>query len=372
MGAAVGPVHRNDRLVGGRPVTSSPVLPDRGQARVRIWSRNGKGAQRTGDGSPSWSGRAVRPCVGREGHELITGLAALPPDPVVRDISRDTRASSVVSACRHRIHRTKKGISRESTDLEPRRTRSRRHRGRATRRRPAVDGRRAGDSTGSTTQRRRQRQGHRPSATSRSTRCPSRRRRPPRRRQRSKRRLKGDKAMRGKVAKVGKGQYVELEREAHRPGVRHARRVRRRAVPRTRSSRGRRRTAAPPTSPGRCTTRSPSPTAASTTPRCGRRTSTSPTTRTCTSTAWRSTSRRQSSNRYSVEGDVNGWVKVPFNEALYGRNYCGDIVCNSTKALVRDAMAVWVQQQLDAGKTATADRRLPQAVRRLGPLRPRR
>ncbi|MBK8469854.1 MAG: immune inhibitor A [Actinomycetales bacterium] len=61
--------------------------------------------------------------------------------------------------------------------------------------------------------------------------------------------------------------------------------------------------------------------------------------------------KRQSSNRYSVHGDVNGWVKVPFNEALYGRNYCGDIVCNTTKALVRDGMAAWVAQELAAGKT---------------------
>ncbi|MGL5851029.1 MAG: immune inhibitor A domain-containing protein, partial [Phycicoccus sp.] len=60
---------------------------------------------------------------------------------------------------------------------------------------------------------------------------------------------------------------------------------------------------------------------------------------------------RQSSNRYSVRGDVNGWVKVPFNEALYGRDYCGDIVCATTKALVRDSMAVWVDQQLSAGRT---------------------
>ena len=52
----------------------------------------------------------------------------------------------------------------------------------------------------------------------------------------------------------------------------------------------------------------------------------------------------QSSGRYSVEGTVTDWVKVPFNEALYGRNYCGGIVCNTTKALVRDALAVWVKQ----------------------------
>jgi len=60
---------------------------------------------------------------------------------------------------------------------------------------------------------------------------------------------------------------------------------------------------------------------------------------------------RQSSNRYSVSGDVTAWVKVPFNEALYGRNYCGSIVCPTSRALVRDALAVWVQQQLDSGKT---------------------
>ncbi|GAB3447037.1 immune inhibitor A [Phycicoccus ginsengisoli] len=59
----------------------------------------------------------------------------------------------------------------------------------------------------------------------------------------------------------------------------------------------------------------------------------------------------QSSGRYSVDGTVTEWVKVPFNEALYGRNYCGDIVCNTSKALVRDALAVWVKAQLDSGQT---------------------
>ena len=54
----------------------------------------------------------------------------------------------------------------------------------------------------------------------------------------------------------------------------------------------------------------------------------------------------QSSGRYSVEGAVTDWVKVPFNEALYGRNYCGSIVCNTSKALVRDALAVWVDTKL--------------------------
>lgn len=66
---------------------------------------------------------------------------------------------------------------------------------------------------------------------------------------------------------------------------------------------------------------------------------------------------RQSSGRYTVEGDVTEWVKVPYNQALYGRGFCGNppgspvTTCASTKALVRDALAIWVQTQLDAGKT---------------------
>lgn len=59
----------------------------------------------------------------------------------------------------------------------------------------------------------------------------------------------------------------------------------------------------------------------------------------------------QSSGRYSVEGNVTEWVKVPFNEARYGRNYCGSIVCATTWFLIRDAMAFWVKSQLDAGWT---------------------
>ena len=32
---------------------------------------------------------------------------------------------------------------------------------------------------------------------------------------------------------------------------------------------------------------------------------------------------KQSSGRYSVEGEVSDWVKVDYNEARYGSNYCG-------------------------------------------------
>ncbi len=44
-------------------------------------------------------------------------------------------------------------------------------------------------------------------------------------------------------------------------------------------------------------------------------------------------------------------MKVPFNEARYGRDYCGGIVCNNTWYLVRDSLAYWVQGQLDQGQT---------------------
>jgi immune inhibitor A len=60
---------------------------------------------------------------------------------------------------------------------------------------------------------------------------------------------------------------------------------------------------------------------------------------------------RQSSGRYSIAGAVHGWVKVPFNEAKYGRDPCGGIVCTNVYFLIRDAMSYWVKGQLDAGKT---------------------
>ena len=60
---------------------------------------------------------------------------------------------------------------------------------------------------------------------------------------------------------------------------------------------------------------------------------------------------RQSSGRYSVDGQVFGWVKVPYNEARYGRSsdplegergddpaVCGDVVCSNAYVLVKDAI----------------------------------
>ena len=60
----------------------------------------------------------------------------------------------------------------------------------------------------------------------------------------------------------------------------------------------------------------------------------------------------QSSGRYAVNGDVTDWVEVPFNEANYGSNYCGDIVCARTWLFVRDSVNAWYNAQVAAGKTA--------------------
>ena len=48
-----------------------------------------------------------------------------------------------------------------------------------------------------------------------------------------------------------------------------------------------------------------------------------------------------SANRYTVNGDVTDWVRVPFNEANYGANYCGGIVCARTWLFVRDSVNAW-------------------------------
>jgi immune inhibitor A len=59
----------------------------------------------------------------------------------------------------------------------------------------------------------------------------------------------------------------------------------------------------------------------------------------------------QSSNRYAVNGTVEDWVQVPFNESYYGSNYCGDIVCARTWLFVRDSVNTWYNAQIAAGKT---------------------
>jgi immune inhibitor A len=60
----------------------------------------------------------------------------------------------------------------------------------------------------------------------------------------------------------------------------------------------------------------------------------------------------QSYGRFSVDGYVSDWLQVPNNEAAYGSNYCGSIVCSRDvgRFLVDQANA-WCAEQTSAGKT---------------------
>jgi immune inhibitor A len=60
---------------------------------------------------------------------------------------------------------------------------------------------------------------------------------------------------------------------------------------------------------------------------------------------------KQSSGRYSVDGTVSDWVKVPYNEARYGRDLCGSNICSNAYDLVRDAANQWVADQKAKGRT---------------------
>ncbi|WP_203704253.1 immune inhibitor A domain-containing protein [Asanoa iriomotensis] len=74
----------------------------------------------------------------------------------------------------------------------------------------------------------------------------------------------------------------------------------------------------------------------------------------------------QSSGRYTVDGTVTNWVKVPYNEARYGRSndpvrdgqpgddpaVCQGNVCSNTWALIRDAANAWYADQLAQGRPA--------------------
>ncbi|MEV8515042.1 immune inhibitor A domain-containing protein [Dactylosporangium sp. NPDC051484] len=63
---------------------------------------------------------------------------------------------------------------------------------------------------------------------------------------------------------------------------------------------------------------------------------------------------KQSSGRYSVDGMVTDWVKVPYNEARYGRSNgypCASNVCSNTWNLLQDAINAWVDGQHAQGKT---------------------
>ncbi|MGA5704019.1 immune inhibitor A domain-containing protein [Peterkaempfera bronchialis] len=61
---------------------------------------------------------------------------------------------------------------------------------------------------------------------------------------------------------------------------------------------------------------------------------------------------KQSSGRYSVDGVVSDWVKVPWNEARYGSDFCGSHVCTNAHDLIRDAVNIWTADQKAKGRTA--------------------
>jgi immune inhibitor A len=61
--------------------------------------------------------------------------------------------------------------------------------------------------------------------------------------------------------------------------------------------------------------------------------------------------KEQSSNRYTVNGDVSDWIKVPYNEPSYGSNYCGSIVCADTYRLIQDGANAWYAKQIANGMT---------------------
>src|SRR5919112_879411 len=68
---------------------------------------------------------------------------------------------------------------------------------------------------------------------------------------------------------------------------------------------------------------------------------------------------RQSSGRYSVDGQVTDWVKVRYNEARYGRSDgfpCESNVCANTWDLVRDAVNKWAADRKAAGASMAAIR----------------
>jgi immune inhibitor A len=65
---------------------------------------------------------------------------------------------------------------------------------------------------------------------------------------------------------------------------------------------------------------------------------------------------QNSSGRYTVDGYVSDWVDVPFNEANYGADYCGDIVCARTWLFIQDqANAWWSELVAEKGEQGAKD-----------------
>ena len=65
----------------------------------------------------------------------------------------------------------------------------------------------------------------------------------------------------------------------------------------------------------------------------------------------------QSSGRYSVDGYVSDWVQVPNNEAAYGSNYCGGIICTrDIGRFIEDQADTWWDELVaDAGSEDAAN-----------------
>lgn len=60
---------------------------------------------------------------------------------------------------------------------------------------------------------------------------------------------------------------------------------------------------------------------------------------------------KTSSGRYSVDGEVSDWVKVPYNEARYGSNYCGATNCANAWDMIKDGVNAWAADQKAQGRT---------------------
>ena len=112
----------------------------------------------------------------------------------------------------------------------------------------------------------------------------------------------------------------------------------------------------------------------STTRRSGRPTSTSPTTTnllfddSAGATRWR-TSTRSSRRAATGQRRGDGLGKVPYNEARYGNNSCGGIVC-ATRLAVRQRVGRCLVER--PCRRAGSNAKLAREVRRLGSLRLRR
>ena len=81
---------------------------------------------------------------------------------------------------------------------------------------------------------------------------------------------------------------------------------------------------------------------------------------------WRTSTSSSPRAATRVNGDVSDWVKVPFNEARYGSNYCGSIVCTrDVGRFIDDQGDAWYDAQIAARQDRRRDQGLPRAVRQV-------